>query len=102
MTVKFDATDAEAAAVRKIAKRYAHLARTYGDTRKYRAIKLHATMDLLAVNANGCPLDFMRMQDADDFNLLHDVCGIDRHLDRDSGKLLDCFVPRFAKQEMVA
>ena len=54
-------------------------------------------MDLAACHANACPLDFKRMANADDFNLLHDVCGIGVHLDRETGKLTDCFLPRFAR-----
>lgn len=34
---------------------------------------------------------------ADEFNFMHDICGIRVHLDRITGKLKDCFVPRFAK-----
>lgn len=102
MTVKFDATDAELSAARKIARRAAHLARTHGDRRKFGAIRLHVVMDLLATHANGCPLDFERMAAADDFNLTHDVTGIDRHLDRDTGKLGNGFLPRFTRKELVA
>ena len=33
---------------------------------------------------------------ADDLNFLHDVAGINRHLDRDTYALLDGFFPRYA------
>ena len=56
-------------------------------------------MDLAACHANACPLDFKRMANADDFNLLHDVCGIGVHLDRETGTLTDCFLPRFARMQ---
>lgn len=102
MTVKFDATDAELSAVRKIARRAAHLARTHGDRRKFGAIRLNVVMDLLATHANGCPLDFERMAAADDFNLTHDVISIGRHLDRDTGKLGNGFLPRFFKKGCAA
>lgn len=56
-------------------------------------------MDLAAVH-HTCPLDFGRMAGAiGTANLAHDVLGIARHLDRRTGKLGDCFVPRFAKLE---
>ncbi|SEK36863.1 hypothetical protein SAMN04515666_101340 [Bosea lupini] len=61
--------------------------------------RLHHEMNLCACHANGCPLDFTRMVGADDFNLAHDVFGIDRHLDRDTGRLTDHFLPRFAKRQ---
>lgn len=54
-------------------------------------------MDLSACHANGCPLDFKRLADFPDFDLLHDVCGISAHIDRRTGKLEDCFIPRSAK-----
>ena len=55
------------------------------------AVGLH--MDLTAVHANGCPMDFARMLAADDFNFWHDLCGIQWHLDRKTGRL-GHFLPR--------
>jgi len=55
-------------------------------------------MDLVATHANGCPLDFEALKAADDFNLVHDIVGIGRHLDRVSGKLTGGFRPRFARR----
>lgn len=57
-------------------------------------------MDLCATHANGCPLDFQRLAQADDFNLIHDVCGIARHLNRTTGRLGDHFLPRFRQREI--
>ena len=34
--------------------------------------------------------------EADNFNFSHDIGGIATHLDRRSGELKDCFVPRFS------
>ena len=51
---------------------------------------------LHAVHSNGCPLDLSQLLAFDDFNFLHDIVGIYRHLDRKSGELRDCFVPRCA------
>lgn len=53
-------------------------------------------MDLIAVHANGCPLDFRKLAKFDDFNVMHDVVGINNHIDRKTGKLRDCFRPRCA------
>lgn len=58
--------------------------------------RLDAQMDVTACHANGCPLDLKGLLEADDTNFVHDVFGIRRHLDRETGKLLDCFVPRYA------
>lgn len=56
-------------------------------------------MDLSAVHANGNPLRLADLLAADDFNFIHDVFGIVRRLDRETGKLNDHFVPRFSKRE---
>jgi len=70
-----------------------------------RAIKLdkrinrrHVTMDITACHANGNPLDLEELLTADDFNFTHDVFGITRYLDRTTGKLTDCFVPRYTRR----
>lgn len=59
-------------------------------------------MDLAVVNANGCPLDFERLAEFPDFDFAHDVVGIQMHLDRTTGQLGRCFVPRCAKPEREA
>lgn len=69
--------------------------------------RMTTVMDVSACHLNGCPLDLDALIKADAFNLLHDISGIARHIDRDddsptAGKLLDCFLPRFARRETVA
>lgn len=54
-------------------------------------------MDLDATHSNGCPLDFEQLLTFDDFNFYHDISGIAKHLDRNTGKLKNCFRPRCAK-----
>lgn len=54
-------------------------------------------MDLLVCHTQACELDLVKLLDADNFNMLHDILGINRHLNRDTGQLLNCFLPRFAK-----
>jgi hypothetical protein len=56
-------------------------------------------MDLEATHANGCPLDFAKLLACDDFDFLHDIGGIAMHLDRSTGVLKDCFLPRLAKKQ---
>jgi hypothetical protein len=51
-------------------------------------------MDLTATHANGCPMDFAKLLAAKDFDFYHDMFGIQAHIDRTSGKLKDCFLPR--------
>ena len=54
------------------------------------------TMDIIATHISGCPLDLAKLLKADNSNFLHDICGINKHIDRATGKLQDCFAPRFA------
>ena len=59
---------------------------------------LGCEMDITACHLNGCALDLKRLLKADNFNFAHDVYGIQRHIDRETGKLIDCFLPRFARR----
>lgn len=58
-------------------------------------IDLH--MDITAAHANGCPLRLAALLEADDGNFGHDIGGIRRFLDRSTGELGGCFVPRYAQ-----
>lgn len=57
---------------------------------------LSLTMDITACHASGNPLKLTELLAADDFNFTHDVFGIMRHIDRESGELMDHFYPRFS------
>lgn len=72
----------------KIVKR----ARALGVNREVMALN----MDISAAHEN-CPLKLEDLLKADDFNFLHDVYGIIRHLNRQTGELENLFLPRFAK-----
>jgi hypothetical protein len=53
-------------------------------------------MDIEAAHCNGNPLKLKELLEADDSNFMHDVLGIRRHINRKTGELEDCFVPRYA------
>jgi len=53
-------------------------------------------MDLCACHANGNPLRFSDLLHADRFNFAHDIYGIQRHIDRETGEMTDFFSPRFS------
>lgn len=59
--------------------------------------ELHLRMDISAAHASN-PLRLAELAEADDFNLIHDIGGIIRHLDRTTGFLQDCFVPRYSRR----
>lgn len=59
---------------------------------------LALTMDVTACHNHGCQLDLVGLSKAGDGDLVHDVIGISRHIDRSSGQLQSCFVPRFSRE----
>ena len=58
--------------------------------------KISATMDIDACHSNGNPLKLADLLKADNFNFVHDVFGIRQNIDRTTGKLLNCFSPRYS------
>jgi hypothetical protein len=55
-------------------------------------------MDLEACHCNGCPLDLRGLLESHNEDLMHDVFGIRRHINRETGQLNDCFLPRYSKE----
>jgi hypothetical protein len=67
-------------------------------SRRFKQPTVRATIVLDLVMAHRMqPLDLELLLAADDVNFAHDVFGIMRHIDRKSGAMRDCFVPRFAR-----
>jgi len=59
--------------------------------------RMEAHMDISATIAQGCPLKLQEWLNCEsDFDFAHDFCGIGRHIDRKTGQLMDCFLPRFS------
>jgi hypothetical protein len=58
--------------------------------------RLSLYMDISATHLNGNTLKLAELL-ADDFNFYHDVAGIQRHINRKTGKLENCFVPRYSE-----
>ena len=63
--------------------------------------RLTLHMDITACHLNGNPLRLDELLAADDANFGHDVFGIVRYMDRETGKLTDCFSPRFTDAQAV-
>lgn len=91
MSAKFNATKEESKVIRAIAHRAKALAAKHGADLPV----LEAVMDIEATHSNGCPLKLEALLEADDFNFSHDVFGIRRHIDRETGRLGNHFLPRF-------
>jgi hypothetical protein len=60
-----------------------------------------ALMDVTACHANGCPLDLAELLIAEPLDFAHDVWGIRWHINRDTGQLEHCFIPRYAAHHRV-
>lgn len=58
---------------------------------------LDAVMDIDACHCNGCPLRLQDLLAADEGNFSHDAFGIRANIDRTTGKLQNCFHPRYAQ-----
>lgn len=60
-------------------------------------VPLDVEMDLVAVHRVVMPLRLRDLLVAPEFDLLHDVLGIRKHLDRETVTLTGHFVPRYAR-----
>jgi hypothetical protein len=72
----------------KIAKRYQHI--------NPKVNMMDLQMDITACHL-ATPLKLKELLEADDFNFVHDVVGISNNIDRITGTMLNCFLPRFSK-----
>lgn len=88
--ISFNATRTDRELIKKVATR------AWPRVQKLYASVLDLKMDLTATHLNGCPLDLEKLLNADDLNFFHDIYGIGEHLNRKTGQLTDCFVPRCA------
>ena len=86
-------TKEEARIISRIAQRAVAMAASAGIAYSF----MDADMDLTACHCNGNPLRLEELLHADEFNFSHDVFGIRRHLNRETGKLEDCFSPRYSQ-----
>jgi len=91
--IRFDgASKEEYRTINAIARRAVTMAARFG----YEYPIMDASMDLTAAHTV-CPLKLEQLLAADDANFSHDVFGIRRHLNRETGVIEDCFLPRFAR-----
>lgn len=96
MAINWRASVEESRLIEAIAARAKAL---FGESGDLIRDKTHWRMNVTACHLNGCPLDLEGLRAADDFNFAHDMLGIDKHINRETGRLMDHFLPRFAKAE---
>lgn len=59
--------------------------------------RMTTCMDLTACHMNGNPLKLEEMlKHVESYDVMHDIVGIGNHINRRTGKLNDCFSPRFS------
>ena len=88
--IKWDASKEDVRTIQKIAYRAGGMLVKLGES--FSTMDLQ--MDITAAHCNGNPLDLDKLLAFDDFNFAHDVFGIIDHIDRTTGKLKHCFLPR--------
>jgi len=88
----FETTREEMQIIRKIVARAVELAAVEG----FPIDSMSLEMDVTACHANGNPLRLNELLAAPDGDFGHDVFGIQRYIDRKTGRLTDCFSPRFS------
>jgi hypothetical protein len=93
-TISFQTTKEESALINQIADRAIQFIKKFAVDYAYPEI----LMDLTACHANGNPLDFERLLKFPDFDFCHDVFGIRKHLNRETGELEGFFSPRCSKR----
>jgi len=54
-------------------------------------------MDIVATHISGCCIRLEELLTAKRGDFLHDVTGIARHLNRQTGELENCFLPRLSR-----
>lgn len=96
--LKWNASKQDLMLVSKIARRAGEIAWEFEIPFDH----MNTMMDIEACHNNGNPLDLAALFAADDANLAHDVFGIQRHINRSTGKLENCFVPRFTVSKEIA
>ena len=94
MSVKFNVHKFDIPIIQRIAHRAVKMA----DEGGWQYKEKDAQMDITACHCSGNPLLLKELLEADDFDFAHDVFGIHKNLDRNTGKLLNFFSPRYSKK----
>lgn len=66
--------------------------------KRYYKERIDMTIDIEKAH-ECCSLKLQKLLQADSFNFLHDLTGIWQNMNRTTGKLENCFLPRFAEKQ---
>lgn len=99
MEVSFEVSREDAALIQRIVERGRRMIRDDPEVSEVWGERgaVDWTLDVTATHANGCTLDLQKFLDFDDFNFAHDFFGIANCIDRRTGKMTRCFLPRCAR-----
>ena len=86
--IDWNTTEEEFELIKKIASRADQIYRGWGMGK--------IMMDIEATHCNGCKLRLGELLEANEFDFCHDVFGINANLNRETGELENCFLPRYA------
>jgi hypothetical protein len=100
--ISWKASKTERLLIEIIARRYIDTVELIAGKDAIKIRPLDLIMDLTACHANGCKLRLADLAKARAVDLAHDVQGIQRHIERTTGKLAGCFLPRFAAPRVSA
>lgn len=59
--------------------------------------RMTSLMDITACHANGTQLRLKDLLNASKGDFVHDISGISAYLNRETGQLKNCFLPRYAR-----
>jgi hypothetical protein len=93
MAIKWRTTKASSLLIHRIVERAVAEKLIRGS----KLVKTNLEMDITAVHLNDMQLRLRDLVVAPTSDFGHDVLGIRRYVDRTTGKLTDCFVPRYAR-----
>ena len=96
MSLNWKVSPGDQANITSIGFRANSLAKQLGMYGRWAYGVVDAQMDVTAVHANSLPLDLAGLLAASDADFGHDVFGIRRYLNRDTGRLTCCFTPRYS------
>jgi hypothetical protein len=99
MTISFSVSPEDHMLIDRCADRAHRIQGEIGAPASQQQSVLEWQMDITAVHANGMPLRLGSLSEAPRGDFAHDVFGIMSHLDRKTGQLGSCFVPRYAHPE---
>ena len=94
--IKWEATKEEIQTIGNIVDRYMEFHHSLGIPKKLQRPRMDLLMDVEACHCNGCKLNLKGLLEAKDFDFIHDLVGIQEHIDRRTGQLQDYFLPRYS------